>query len=277
MKNKASAIAHLFIGVMTLGLLLIQVGCIEPEFEVTVLPSRQVEPGGKIQMGVGARHRDTDGLRYKWAAKLGSCDPQDTDKERTTYTAPKAIPKDGNTTDSITLEIYKGDSKIDSIYVTVNIVAEAPKNATTQPPANNSNVQMPKAQPPKLRPEINSETVKGAGITGTPSITIMNQLPFDPVGGDGSQATIEGVVSGVDPKEFRIVIYAYTNAHYVQPLIAAPFTRIEDDGKWSTWTHTGTRYTVLLVRPSFVPPSKAEVLPGEGGDVIKIVTVTGKR
>jgi hypothetical protein len=88
---------------------------------------------------------------------------------------------------------------------------------------------------------------------------------------------IAGEVSGVDPDDFRVVVYAKTNYWYVQPLVAAPFTEIGPDGKWSALTHLGTRYAALLVKPTFNPSSRTSSLPPRGGDVVDLITVTGKK
>lgn len=62
--------------------------------------------------------------------------------------------------------------------------------------------------------------------------------------------------------------YAFTNAYYVQPYIAAPFTDICSDGTWSMFTHEWGSFIVLLVdKTTFgTPPSilytHPSLLPG---------------
>jgi hypothetical protein len=62
-------------------------------------------------------------------------------------------------------------------------------------------------------------------------------------------------VTGGNPRELRVVIYAYTDKWYVEPREAEPFTAIDSDGRWETETHLGTRYAALLVKLTFAPPA----------------------
>jgi len=87
--------------------------------------------------------------------------------------------------------------------------------------------------------------------------------------GSASEGNIAGVVSNLEhPQRFKVVVYARTNRWYVQPLTDAPFTDISPDGTWSTWTHLGSRYAALVVKPSFTPAAAAQELPSVGGDVL---------
>src|SRR5436309_3570840 len=63
-------------------------------------------------------------------------------------------------------------------------------------------------------------------------------------GGPEEVAPIAGKVSGVDFAAHRVVLYAHASngVYYVQPWVAAPFTRINDDGTWSTISHLGLIY-----------------------------------
>ena len=95
--------------------------------------------------------------------------------------------------------------------------------------------------------------------------------------GANSRGDIAGKVVGEKtPQNYKIVLYAHTDRWYVQPLENAPFTNIQNDGTWSNWTHLGHRYAALLVRASFKPESKIQVLPDKGGDIIAIVEVSAK-
>lgn len=117
-------------------------------------------------------------------------------------------------------------------------------------------------------------TKKGNGPI-PPAVTI-TQIP--PRGeGEDSQGNIAGSVTGVAaPEKYKIVIYTHTNQWYVQPLIDAPYTPINEDGTWSNWTHLGYRYAALLVRPSFQPKATLLALPQVGGDVIAKVEVAAQ-
>jgi hypothetical protein len=98
-----------------------------------------------------------------------------------------------------------------------------------------------------------------------------------PPPGEGDPVTttpIAGKVSGVIPTEVQIVIYAHTNHWYVQPYTVSPITEIQPDGKWNNVTHPGRSYAVLLVKQGFVPQDVTDALPGVGGNVVSMTTVT---
>jgi len=118
----------------------------------------------------------------------------------------------------------------------------------------------------------------GSGNHGVETrITVTETPPADPQGGPWTAGHhIGGVVSGVTPADFRIVIYAHTRRWYVQPEAASPLTGITSDGKWESDTCLGDRYAVLLVKPSYLPPQDVASLPGVGGDVVYLTTVAGK-
>jgi hypothetical protein len=95
--------------------------------------------------------------------------------------------------------------------------------------------------------------------------------------GSSSRGTIGGKLCGFkDPSNLMVVIYAHTDAWYVQPLILSPLTAVNEDGTWSNWTHLGQRYAALLVRPIYRPQSKIEELPDVGGDVVGRVEASPK-
>jgi len=98
-----------------------------------------------------------------------------------------------------------------------------------------------------------------------------------PGGGPDSRGDIAGKVTGLkDPQNYKIVLWAHTDVWYVQPLTASPYTSIRKDGKWSNWTHLGTTYGALLVRPSYKPGDTTDELPRVGGDVLAVATVRAK-
>jgi hypothetical protein len=89
--------------------------------------------------------------------------------------------------------------------------------------------------------------------------------------GPGKQELIAGRVSIANPGSYRLCIYSHTDRWYVQPYVAAPFTDINSStGRWQTRIHLGDEYAVLLVRPSYTPPSTMLELPKVGGDIIAI-------
>ncbi len=103
------------------------------------------------------------------------------------------------------------------------------------------------------------------------------RVPLQGAGSD-SRGDIAGTVSGVDnPEQYKVVVYARANQWYVQPTTDNPYTSIAADGSWTTWTHLGDRYAVLLVEPSFQPPSTAGSLPEVGDEVIARVQKNAKK
>jgi hypothetical protein len=85
----------------------------------------------------------------------------------------------------------------------------------------------------------------------------------------GDKGVINGSIEGLsNPYRYQIVVYAYTNMWYVQPTGDEPFTEIMSDGTWKNWTHLGTHYVALLVKPPYIPVRQAEAPPSTGGAVI---------
>lgn len=237
------------------------------EYELSVRPKPEVRPGESVEINVSVK-RPPGGIRYRWRPDFGKCDPQESDSRQTKYTAPSEFAEDLPSSVRIRFEVLQAGREIskDIVIITIN------RESSSQPSRSNGSADPAGAGPTNSISAIQS----GAGDAGKPSVRITMIPPYDPVGGPDSSAQIAGDVSGVSQSGFRIVLYAYTNTWYVQPLEAAPFTTISQGGKWSTWTHTGTQYAALLVRPSFTPPKKPYALPDLGGDVVAVSTVMGK-
>jgi hypothetical protein len=109
----------------------------------------------------------------------------------------------------------------------------------------------------------------------TALIHITNIPTYDAGGGPNSSGHIAGKVSGVNPSDYRVVIYAHTNLWYVQPYVAEPITGITITGDWSNETHLGSDYAALLVKPGYKPLSVTEMLPPLGGEVAASTVVKG--
>jgi hypothetical protein len=174
------------------------------------------------------------GLRYKWFAVSGSNDPQESEKPATVFTFA-----DGSTHDRVTIEVWRGERRVarDELDVTLD-EARARQAART----------MPKV---------------AIAITTTPEYTL---------GGPDTRADIAGQVTGTVDSTYEVVLYARANdVWYIQP---EPFARhpIAADGSWKSWTHTGTDYAALVVRPAFDPLPRYDVLPQAGGFVVARVT-----
>lgn len=103
-----------------------------------------------------------------------------------------------------------------------------------------------------------------------PTITITS-VPTDPPGEQMASEPITGTVSGVDPNEHKVVIYARGGDRWwVQPYAASPYTDIGKDSKWESETHGGTEFAALLVKPSYQPSATLGSPPAVGGDILAI-------
>jgi hypothetical protein len=74
----------------------------------------------------------------------------------------------------------------------------------------------------------------------------------------------------------QIVLYAHSGVWWIQPFANQPFTRIQSDSTWKSFTHLGTEYAVLLVDSGYVPAAKLTILPEEGNGVAAVSIVKGK-
>jgi hypothetical protein len=117
----------------------------------------------------------------------------------------------------------------------------------------------------------------GAKNHETPvSVTITVSPQFGDGGPEVTQP-IAGKVSGHLPDGARVVIYVLTDHWYVEPSSKSPFTTIRPDGTWNNDTHLGKEYVVLVVGPTFRPPSIVDSAPGNGEDVVSITHVTAEQ
>jgi hypothetical protein len=106
-----------------------------------------------------------------------------------------------------------------------------------------------------------------------PSIKI-TLVPRDGEGGPDILGTIGGVASGVDFDNCKVVVFAHTNMWYVQPDTKAPYTQIQNDGRWETDTRLGHVYAALLVKSGYKPPDTTRTLPQIGGNILAIARAT---
>jgi hypothetical protein len=109
----------------------------------------------------------------------------------------------------------------------------------------------------------------GAG----PSIEFTH-VPPAAQGGRERVDTISGRVNNAGPKQ-QIVIYAHSGQWWVQPWPEQPFTPIQADATWSTQTHLGFEYAVLLVEPDYKALPMTDVAPTQGGSVALVTIVKG--
>lgn len=91
-------------------------------------------------------------------------------------------------------------------------------------------------------------------------------------------ALIAGKVTGNCPASARVVIYALAGGRWwVQPYADQPFTPVGTDGTWSTETHLGSIYAVLLVTADFRAEPTLSSIPAVGGPVLAVVRQEGRR
>lgn len=178
------------------------------------------------------------GLRYKWYAVAGDCTPQESDWPTTVFRFAA-----GSVRDRVTVEVLRDGA----------VVAEESLDVALD--EERAQVQR------ELVPEV--------------KINLADVPPYDPNGGPDTRADIGGTVTGQIEPGYRIVVYARADAWYIQPIGGAQHP-IRPDNSWKTWTHTGSSYAVLVVRPGYDPFARLDALPQLGGYVVGRTVVDGK-
>src|SRR5512134_2263526 len=82
------------------------------------------------------------------------------------------------------------------------------------------------------------------GPARPPTIELTKIPPADP-GGPDTRDVIEGRVAGAQPGQ-RIVLFARGQVWWVQPEARDPYTTIQPDSSFRSFTHLGTEYAALL-------------------------------
>lgn len=100
------------------------------------------------------------------------------------------------------------------------------------------------------------------------------RIPQADEGGREKQDIIEGRVQGARADQ-QIVLYAKSGVWWVQPLANQPFTRIQENSKWSNATHLGLEYAALLVNPGYRPPATMAALPPLGEGIAAMAVTPG--
>ena len=106
------------------------------------------------------------------------------------------------------------------------------------------------------------------------SLIAIDRIPPASAGGPERMDIIEGHVTGAKAGQ-QIVIYAKNDIWWVQPLWSRPFTTIQSDLRWRSFTHLGTDYAAVLVEPGYHPQSKIAALPPEGNGVVAVLPAKG--
>jgi hypothetical protein len=106
------------------------------------------------------------------------------------------------------------------------------------------------------------------------SAITFTRIPPADRGGHAVMDTIEGRVTGAGPNQ-SIVIYSKSEDWWIQPGPNHPYTNLKPDSTWSSPTHLGTEYAVLLVEPGYRPPTTISTLPRQGGKIVAVAIVPG--
>jgi hypothetical protein len=179
------------------------------------------------------------GLRYRWFAVSGGCDPQESESPATLFQFAENVVRD-----RISVEVWRDDKRVAQADVEVKF--------------DEQRARLAKEVAPVVQIEITS-------------------IPPYEQGGPDTRADIVGKVSGKLAPEYKVVLYARAyNAWHLQPTVNAAHA-IRPDNTWASWTHTGTSYAALLVRPEFDAFVRLDVLPQVGGYVLARTIVEGKR
>ena len=115
------------------------------------------------------------------------------------------------------------------------------------------------------RPHVNTEK---------PTIEV-TKIPVASIGGPDQMDDIEGRVQGAKPGQ-QIVLYAHSGVWWIQPFANQPFTKIQSDSTWKSFTHLGTDYAVLLVDSGYAPAAKITQTPSEENGIAAVTIVKGK-
>lgn len=178
------------------------------------------------------------GLHYKWFSVDGDFDPQESYEPKTQFTfAPNSV------RDRIWVEVWRDNEKVAENAVDVNVDAR-PRSSRENAPV--------------------------------PEVAISRIPRYQPEGGPDTRDTIGGTVRTPLPNDYRVVVYARADAWYIQP---TPFSMqsINGDNTWQTWTHTGSSYAAIVVRKTYKPLTRLDVLPQIDADVLSRAVVEGKK
>jgi hypothetical protein len=122
-------------------------------------------------------------------------------------------------------------------------------------------------------------TFTAAGTTGTATLLLTLVVASPVVSNPSIQGVVQGcqvhgTVAGVNPPQsFEVVVYALTNAYYIQPCVTEPITPIALDGTWGPVdSHNGAIYAIL-VKAGYSPPTLTGSLPPVDG--VNVLAVTG--
>ena len=204
-----------------------------------------------------------NGLTYQWSVSDGVCNPQKSNAGETVYQAPVIESPNGEENVTIVAEFYLDGEKQGEESLTLKVKRRETAQGTQQTSTS------PETMSPISRIS-----------TQAPKIEITKPGRFDLQGGQSYGDMIEGRVAGVDPKEYRVVLYTLSSdgVWYVQPYLGdGRFTEIQDHNLvFMNTYHAGVKYAALLCRRSYDnPPAKTLTLPLDRANVVAFSIVDG--
>jgi hypothetical protein len=217
-------------------------GCGRPETLRVQLQARAPtgHRGPNLQLTAEVAGPQND-LHYKWFSVAGGCNPQESDSPTTLFKFA-----DGTARDRVTVEVWRDGKRVGRSELAVKLDETQARLVTME----------------------QSEDA-GIEITQIP--------PYEPAGGPDTHADIAGKVSGKVEARYSVVLYARASeVWYIQPTAYAAHA-LRPDNTWTSWTHTGSSYAALLVRPGFEPVPRLDLLPQVGGYVLARTIVDGVR
>jgi hypothetical protein len=222
-----------------LGFIAFVAGCAEGRNVLVQLETHRAQAYDPRQIEVQAMVLGPQtGLHYKWFSVNGDFDPQDSSEPKTQFTfAPNSA------RDRVWVEVWRDNAKVAENALEVNVDA-SPRVANEKGPV--------------------------------PVLTITRVPRYQPEGGPDTRDTIAGTVRTPLASDYKVIVYARADAWYIQP---TPFAMqpIESDNTWQTWTHTGSSYAALVVRTTYKPLTRLDVLPQIGADVLARAIVDGRK
>ena len=223
------------------GLLIGCAGCRDQEAVTVQLYTHVPADRNPLQLDIQAQVTGPlEGLHFKWFSVSGECSPQNSDSPTTAFTFADNVAHD-----RVSLEVWRDNA----------CVARANVDVTVDP-------AMARRQ---------------AELTMGVQVKITNVPPYDQYGGSATHADIAGTVSGAYMPDYKVVTYTRVgDTWYIQPE-ANSMHDLTDQGTWTTWTHTGSSYAALLVRPGYEPFPRLQLLPPISGDVVAQSVVKGKK
>lgn len=218
-------------------LFLTAAGCDDPSSVTVHLQARHApgEPLTVLQIEAQVTG-PLSGLSYRWFAVSGECDPQESDQPKTMFKFLQDMRQD-----KVSVEVSRNGNR----------VAQADLKVTFDE---------------RLLPR--KEDVSEFQIE-------IDEIPPAEQGGPETRAQISGKVSANVPPSSLVLIYvkAY-GSWFIQP-IARSTHPLHGGNTWKSWTHTGSKYAAIVVRPEFEPFSTLDMLPEVGGPILAKVVVDG--